>query len=82
MEVKLTSELEAFVDENVRSGRYLDASDVMRDALRKLEVHQLLESPDLEAALLEGLEGTPRPYGPETWERIRQAAREDGATQG
>lgn len=37
MHVTLTKELEKWVDEKVRSGRYADASDVMRDALRMLE---------------------------------------------
>ena len=32
------------------------------------------ESPELEAALLEGISSVPQPYGAETLERIRQAA--------
>ena len=78
MEVTLTSELEAFIQDKVRSGRYVDASDVVRDALRALEKEEF-ESPELEAAILEGLEGTPEPYGPETLERIRQAAKDKRA---
>ena len=34
MNVILTKELEAMVDEKVCSGRYADESDVVRDALR------------------------------------------------
>jgi len=79
MEVVLTRELEAFIQEKVRSGRYVDASDVVRDALRALEQTDEFESPELESALLEGLEGDHKPYGPETWERIRQAAQEKNA---
>jgi antitoxin ParD1/3/4 len=74
MEVKLTSELEAFIAENVRSGRYLDASDVMRDALRALKLREGFESAELEAELLKGVEGPHRPYGPEIWEQIRRSA--------
>ena len=35
--VKLTDELDRFVQEKVHSGRYEDASDVVRAALRTLE---------------------------------------------
>jgi len=37
MQVTLTKELEKLVEQKVPSGRYADASDVMRDALRTLE---------------------------------------------
>jgi antitoxin ParD1/3/4 len=37
MNVSLTSELEQFVHEKVKSGRYLSASEVVREALRLLE---------------------------------------------
>ena len=74
MEVTLTGDLEAFIQEKVRSGRYTDASDVVRDALRALEQREEFESPELEAAMLEGLNGVPQPFGPETLERIRRAA--------
>ena len=73
MEVKLTSELEAFVQEKVRSGRYVDASDVVRDALRTLEQKgDEFESPELEAELLKGLEGTPVEYSTAMLDRIRR----------
>ena len=75
-EVMLTGELEAFIEEKVRSGRYADASDVVRDALRALEQREEFESPELEAALLEGIDSPHHPYGPETLEKIRQAARQ------
>jgi antitoxin ParD1/3/4 len=73
MEFTLTGEMEAFIQEKVRSGRYLDASDVVRDALRALEQKDGFESPELEAAMMEGLSGVPQPFGPDTLERIRQA---------
>jgi len=37
MNISLTPELEQFVAEKVRSGRYASASEVVRDALRALE---------------------------------------------
>jgi antitoxin ParD1/3/4 len=75
MKVTLTAELETLVKEKVRSGRYADESDVMRDALRALELRDDYESPALEAALLEGVRSPHRPYGKTTLHRIRQAAR-------
>jgi antitoxin ParD1/3/4 len=75
MKVTLTQELETLVKEKVRSGRYADESDVVRDALRALELRDDFESPALEAALLEGVRGTHRPYNKATLQRIRKAAR-------
>jgi antitoxin ParD1/3/4 len=73
MEVTLTNELEAFIREKVRSGRYVDASDVVRDALRALEQKEdEFESPELEAELLKSLEGTPVEYSTAMLDRIRQ----------
>ena len=40
MNVSLTPELERFVQEKVRSGRYTSASEVVREALRLLEEHE------------------------------------------
>lgn len=74
MEITLTGKLEELVKEKVRSGRYSDASDVMRDALRALEQRDDYESPALEAAVLEGVRSPHRPYGKDTLERIRQGA--------
>lgn len=71
----LTEELETFVREKVRSGRYADASDVMRDALRALELRDDQDSPALEAALLEGVRAPHRPYGRDSLNRVRRAAR-------
>ena len=41
MNVSLTPELEHWVDEKVRSGRYASASEVIREALRLLEEQEL-----------------------------------------
>lgn len=75
MKVTLTKELETLVQEKVRSGRYADESDVVRDALRVLEQRDDFESPALEAALLEGVRSPHRPYGKATLDRVRKAAR-------
>jgi len=77
MKVTLTEELKTFVREKVRSGRYADESDVMRDALRALELRDDFESPALETALLEGVRSPHLPYGKATLNRIRKAARRD-----
>ncbi len=78
MDIQLTPEMEAFIAEQVRSGKYLDASDVVRDALRTFHlINSPFESPELEAMLLEGVEGPHEPYTPETLERIRREALRD-----
>jgi antitoxin ParD1/3/4 len=43
MNVSLTPELEQLVSEKVDSGRYSSASEVIREALRLLEEHDLLK---------------------------------------
>lgn len=48
--VSLTAEWEQFIEERVSSGRYLSASEVVRDALR-----QLMRSENEQAAELERL---------------------------
>jgi antitoxin ParD1/3/4 len=75
MKVTLTKKLETLIKEKVKSGRYADESDVVRDALRALEQRDDFESPALEAALLEGVRSPHRPYGKSTLDRIRKAAR-------
>ncbi len=74
MEVVLTKDLEAFVGEKVRSGRYVDASEVVREALRALELREDFESPALEAALLEGVRSGHRPYDAGVLEDVRRQA--------
>jgi antitoxin ParD1/3/4 len=74
MQVTLTKELENFVKARVRSGRYTDESEVVREALRALELREDWESPALEAALLEGVRGSHRPYTKATLERVRRNA--------
>ncbi len=75
MQVTLTKELEKLVEKKVQSGRYVDASDVVRDALRALELRDNFESPALEAAILEGARSPHTSYGKQTLDRIRKAAK-------
>jgi putative addiction module CopG family antidote len=75
MIVRLTEELEALVKKKVRSGRYTDESDVVRDALRALELRDDYESPALEMALLESVRGQHRSYSRATLDRVRRSAR-------
>jgi len=75
MQVTLTKELEQYVKTKVKTGRYADESEVLRDALRALEQRDDYESPALEASLLEGLHSPHRPYNKATLERIRKNAR-------
>jgi len=74
MKVTLTEELKTLVKEKVRSGRYVDESDVMRDALCALELRDDYKSPALEAALLDGVRSPHAAYGRKTLNRIRKAA--------
>lgn len=74
MDVTLTQDLEAFIEARVRSGRYLDASEVVREALRELEQREDEGSPALEAVLLEGVRGEHRAYDTGTLERVRRMA--------
>jgi antitoxin ParD1/3/4 len=48
MNISLTNELEEFVREKVSSGRYLSASEVVREALRLLEQHDELRNVKLD----------------------------------
>ncbi len=49
MNVSLTPELEQLVHEKVKSGRYLSASEVVREALRLLEERDRIREARLEA---------------------------------
>jgi antitoxin ParD1/3/4 len=59
--VSLGDHFAAFIDEQVRSGRYATASDVVRAGLRLLEIHEIRVEA-LRAALVAGEDsGQPRP---------------------
>ncbi len=62
MNVSLTPELEALVRHKVESGRYLSASEVMREALRLLEERDKLEElrrEELRKEIRKGLDSGP-----------------------
>jgi len=75
MEIALSKDSETFIREKVRSGRYVDASEVVSDALRALQLREEWESPEVEAALIEGVRSAHGPYGADTLTRVRELAK-------
>jgi antitoxin ParD1/3/4 len=79
MNVNLTPHLEAMVRQKVESGRYNNASEVVREALRLLEEQDNLHR--LRAALAIGQDqldrGEDRPYTPELLEELKRQATEN-----
>jgi antitoxin ParD1/3/4 len=49
MNISLTPELEQFVHEKIKTGRYLSASEVVREALRLLEEQDRIRQMRIEA---------------------------------
>lgn len=74
MTIALPPALHQLVERLVRTGRYTDESDVVREALRMLEHQEFDESPALEAALLEGVRSPHTAYDQTTLDRVRQNA--------
>jgi putative addiction module CopG family antidote len=83
MNVSLTDELEAVIEKKVKSGLYNNASEVVRDALRRafcqprsLDLEE--DSPELAALVREGVNShhTPHRKGDvrKLLERVRQRA--------
>ncbi len=70
--VSLTPELQRLVEAKVRSGRYQDSSEVIRDALRVLERgDDRVEDPALEEVIQEGLDSGPaQPLTRRAWDQI------------
>jgi antitoxin ParD1/3/4 len=86
MNISLTPQLEILVKSKVESGLYGSASEVMRDALRLLEVRdrrQLLSVEELRAEIKKGLDsGEPTPLDVSAIKargRKRLAAQQNGA---
>ena len=66
MNVSLTPELENFVADKVKSGRYTSASEVVREALRLLEEREQLrnlQKQELQKKIAEGLDQLRRGEG-------------------
>ncbi len=72
LNVTLTPELKDLVQAKVRSGRYRDSSEVVREALRALEAGQYqTEDPALECLIDKGLASGPgRRLSPAVWRQI------------
>ncbi len=77
MTITLPPALNQLVDRLLRTGRYADEGEVVREALRILERQEFDESPALEAAILEGIASPHSPYDECVMDRIRQNARAD-----
>lgn len=75
MTIALPPALGNVIERFIRTGRYADEGDVVREALRVLEHQEFDESPALEAALLEGVRSPHVPYDATVLDRIRQNAR-------
>ena len=78
MNVSLTPQLEAMIRQRVESGRYNNASEVVREALRLLEEHERVQH--LRSLLAVGLEQAHRgelvEFTPELMEDIHRRAEE------
>ncbi len=67
MNVSLTEELQSVIEEKVRSGLYNNASEVVRDALRRAfcqpqSLNLEEDSPELAALIREGMRSGHRPH--------------------
>jgi len=72
--VALSKYYDDFVREQIESGRYGNASEVVRAGLRALQQQEqetLLSVPNLERKLLEGLRSPAGPFKPADLERVR-----------
>jgi Arc/MetJ-type ribon-helix-helix transcriptional regulator len=74
MNVRLSNEQEAAVKAKLATGQFADAEEVIAAVLEALDEKTSYESPELEAALLDGLREEHSPYGSETLDKVRSAA--------
>jgi putative addiction module CopG family antidote len=72
MNVSLTPDLESLIREKVESGRYNDASEVVREGLRLLDERDRLQQ--LRAALAEGEKGEGIRFTPELVAQMKRDA--------
>jgi antitoxin ParD1/3/4 len=66
MDISLTPELEQLIQDKVKSGRYLSASEVIREGLRLLDERDRLDEPrlaELKEKIREGIEELERGEG-------------------
>jgi antitoxin ParD1/3/4 len=81
MNVSLTKELEQLVNDKVKSGRYLSASEVVREALRLLEERDRVREArlqDLRRDIQRGLDSGQPVDGDSVFERLRAKNRARG----
>ena len=72
MNISLPQPLKQFVDEQVATGRYSSASEYVRELIRGDEKRKA--EGQLEALLLEGLNGEETTLAPSDWQNIRERA--------
>lgn len=75
MKVALAPTLEKFVSKKIKTGTYLDASDVIRESLRRWREEEKIGrvSPErLEEEIQEGLESPDLQSGPDFWRDLRK----------
>jgi antitoxin ParD1/3/4 len=72
MSVTLSSDVESLIREQIDSGRYSDASEVVREGLRLIEARDRLQR--LRAALAEGETGESIPFTPELVAQMKRDA--------
>ncbi len=75
MKVALAPTLEKFVSKKIKTGTYLDASDVIRESLRRWREQEESgrKAPDwLEQEIQEGLDSPDLPGGPGFWRDLRK----------
>lgn len=82
MNVSLTPELDRYVHDKVKSGRYNSASEVLREALRNMqdmENQRALQLADLRRKIQEGIDDLDNGrYVEGTIEELRAMSRADG----
>lgn len=79
MNIALSQDVEAFLEEQVRTGACRDASSLVNDVLRTLSkqrTHPFALTPQLEAALLEAADSPTSPLVHEDFEGIQRRVRE------
>ncbi|MGE0870657.1 MAG: type II toxin-antitoxin system ParD family antitoxin [Kofleriaceae bacterium] len=74
--ISLTPELKELVDSKVRSGRYGNASEVIREALRNWERGDETEDPELEQLIDQGLASPLVPATEQVFSLIRSRSRQ------
>jgi len=65
-----------YINHKLKAGGYRNASEVVREALRRMEAEEAPVSAELEAELIKGLESGPaRPMPANFWSNLRKSVR-------